>query len=314
MVKRHNRTTLKNKKVNGTKRVKKTGKKKTGGMHKPSLPSLSRALPTTDQAMRLRTLGRPGSESGMAKFMLGRFGSAVDAVNSRQTKGLASDLRESAQRLHAHSFVLANPNLQTCATKNKQAVNQLEQAVALGNLPACADLANMLLNGSTVGVPEDFDKAVELVSQVDDQDKDCKGVMAQCYFHTGEYNRARRLAEKSAAAGSKYGQLVLGLLEKRNPSGAAAAVEWFQLAAAQNYDKAQLTLGQLYATGAVDGVRDYAQASRFFLLAAEQGNRHAFVELGRLEHVARNIDECKRWCALARDAGSDDPFVHHSQS
>jgi TPR repeat protein len=133
--------------------------------------------------------------------------------------------------------------------------------------------------------------------------------MAQCYFFAeDEYRKARTLAMESSAGGSKYGQHALGLMELRRGARAEAAA-LFELAAAQNYDVAQLQLGQLYATGAIAGGRDTARASQLFHLAAEQGNIHAFEELGQLEHRSKHADECTRWCVLALDAGSDDPFV-----
>ncbi len=65
--------------------------------------------------------------------------------------------------------------------------------------------------------------------------------------------RSLPLARESAAKGSKCGQYVIGDLSCSVAGGVAAdlaaAVAQFQLAAAQDYDKAQCCLGVMYQLG-----------------------------------------------------------------
>ena len=82
-------------------------------------------------------------------------------------------------------------------------------------------------------------------------------------------------ARESSGKGSRYGQYVLGELYEDGVGGVAQdcslAVVLYRLAAAQNLDGAQNSLGIMYTTGS--GVaRDLAEALRLYQLAAAQGH------------------------------------------
>jgi TPR repeat protein len=67
-----------------------------------------------------------------------------------------------------------------------------------------------------------------------------------------------------------------------------------------------MSLGNLFLKG--DGVaQDYAEAVRFFRLAAAQGEQYAQLSLGRLFHhgvgVAKDRAEAIRWYRLAAAQG-----------
>ena len=200
------------------------------------------------------------------------------AIDSVRKKWFRNELFRSAEHLHATSF--DSQSAQACARLNMRAVEQLKEAIALGSLPARACLADMLLTGNTFGVAANFDEAVDLVSQFDNLDSDCQGVLAHCHFRIAKLNDARRLAAPSAADGSKYGQFVLGLLA-RNPK---EAFKQFALAAAQNYDEAQVALSVLCVRGYADIPPDRDKALRLLRLAARQGNRRAFQSIEWMEH------------------------------
>lgn len=195
------------------------------------------------------------------------------AIDGARKKWFRNELFRSAEHLHATSF--DSQAVDTCARLNVRAVEQLKKAIALGSLPARACLADMLLTGNTFGVDANFDEAVDLVSQFDNVDPDCQGVLAHCYFNIAKLNDARSLAAPSAGHGSKYGQFVLGLLERKPKE----AFKQFALAAAQNYDEAQLALSALCMRGYADIPPDRDEALRLLRLAARQGNRRAFQRL-----------------------------------
>lgn len=55
----------------------------------------------------------------------------------------------------------------------------------------------------------------------------------------------------------------------------AEAIRWYTLAAEQGYARAQFNLGLLYKNGGGVVTQDYAEAVRWYTLAAEQGNARA---------------------------------------
>ena len=239
-------------------------------------------------------------------------GAMVDAGNHRLVNDMAIQLRESAQQLCARSF--KTRDLAACRTAIGKAVMQLEQAIDLGSLPARADLANMLLYGDKVGMERYHEeRAYQLVAAHAQEDPDCAGVVALCLCREHHFSEAREFAEHSDAEDSKYGQLALGLLEKSSKNYPAAVAQ-FQLAAAQNYDEAQMQLGSMYLQG--DGVApDLNEAMRLCHLAADQGNHEAFMYLGRMHRdairqnisvdPARDLAQAHYWFELALAADND---------
>ena len=210
-------------------------------------------------------------------------GAMVDAGNHRLANDMEIKLRESAQRLRAGSF--KSRDIAACRTAIGKAVMQLEQAIGLGSWSACADLAELLANSDKVGMGHpDEERALELVAAHAHEDPDCAGVVALCLYRKHYVDEAHEFAEHSAAEGSKYGQFALGLLNKKEKNYPAAVAQ-FQLAAAQNYDEAQLQLGSMYQQGY--GVApDLNEAMRLCHLAADQGNREAFFLLGTMHRDA----------------------------
>jgi tetratricopeptide (TPR) repeat protein len=187
-----------------------------------------------------------------------------------KTKKVENELFRRAERLHATSFRyrthrdIATGDLQRCIAANMEAVEHLQKSLDMGNIRACARIADMLLNGNTVGVRKDIREAMRLVSHVDDPD--CQGVLAHYHFNSG-IKDGPGLAALSASAGSKYGQYVLGLYEKQKGNMKKAA-EYFTLAAAQNYEEAQIALSEMQS--------DPDESLRLLNLAADQGNMNAF--------------------------------------
>ena len=86
------------------------------------------------------------------------------------------------------------------------------------------------------------------------------------------------------------------------PQDYAEALRWYRLAAEQGYADAQASLGLMYYDG--KGVpQDYAEALRWFRLAAEQGNADAQFNLGVMyydgEGVPQDYLRAHMWVNLA---------------
>jgi TPR repeat protein len=118
------------------------------------------------------------------------------------------------------------------------------------------------------------------------------------------------LARESSGKGSRYGQCVLGRLCHDGAGGVARdnaqALAFYQLAAAQNLDEAQSSLGEMYNEG--DGVaQDHVQALRLYQIAASQGHPESMYwvalcyEIG--SGVIKNKAEAIRWYERAHAAG-----------
>jgi TPR repeat protein len=235
--------------------------------------------------------------------------------------GLGIQLFKRAQRMRAHSF--QNRDVAECARINQEAEQLLKKAMGLGNLQACAALAEMYLSRDKVGVKPDIMEhmpmAVDLVSEFD-SDPDCMGVLAYCHFKYNMLNEAAPLAAQSAQAVSKYGQFVCGLIQ-RTQRNYAGAHQWFSLAAGQNFDEAQIGLAELYSSGHMGGTKeeDKKEARRLLELAAVQGNDKAILHIGisygdeaialkkesRTDEADAQYEQACRWLQFAVEANAN---------
>ena len=336
------------------KQMKNSSKKRKGGMF-PSSKAKQNLFKTktltvlkspVDLALKelLMTVPGSGSHKHVSEQLLGplktapiglkeRAKSAMSSlpVSSAAAAGLSITLFKRAQRMRAHSF--HNHNIEECARINQQAEKHLIEAMKLGNLQARAALAEMYLSRDKVGVKppimEHMPMAVDLVSEFDsdDSDPDCMGVLAYCYFKYNDLHQANLLAVSSAQRGSKYGQFVCGLIQRNQRNNGihnGGACHWFSLAAAQNYDEAQIGLAELYSSGkmTMGGTKedDMREALRLRELAAEQGNDKAMLYVGythgdeaialkkdanRQEEAQRHFEEACRWVGFALESKND---------
>ena len=269
----------------------------------------SASSPKLTRAQKIeRLLGTPGGpESGMFRLLttrllhlppgiqpprdvVGKMHSALESrIKTKRVENKLFKLFERAERVHATSF--RDRNLRTCFEANQEAVRQLRKAIVMGSFQARACLADMLLNGNTAGVKKDVHQAL-LWAEVDDPD--CKGVLSHYYFIRGIKRGVKTgpsLAAESAASGSKYGQHVLGLYEMQKGDMTEAA-KYFTLAAAQNYDEAQISLGRIKMRSPhTDEATD--EALRLLNLAADQGNADAFYLIAEI-YYRRKSDKDPR--------------------
>jgi tetratricopeptide (TPR) repeat protein len=302
--------------------IKKTrrNKKRNGGASRASGASASPPKPKTppkSRTERLRMLlgGPGGPKSGLVGVLSKKLLSGMD-MRPRQLESLRhhsiigpasmklveDETFKMAEQMHATSFRyrtrsdIAKGELQRCIDANVEAVKQLREAIDMGSLRARACLADMLLNGYTAGVSKNVREAKRLVSEVDDPD--CKGVLAHCHFNDG-IKAGPALAAQSAAAGSKYGQYVVGLYEMQKGKTKEAS-DYFTLAVEQNYDEAQIALGKIKMQSDPD------EALRLLNLAADQGNADAFYSIAEIYRRKSNDNpyalafmDAMAWCQLA---------------
>jgi TPR repeat protein len=195
-----------------------------------------------------------------------------------------------------------------------EAAERWGRAALLRHGPSHAHMSAMLIYGRP-GVAKDVKRAFELAAA--GAALDCvhsKGVLSGCYMKgrgvVPDKARGLALGIESAAAGSCFGQYVVGLCCRSGSCGVAQdedeAVQLFSLAAAQGNAAAQTSLGKmLHVSQGV--VQDYAEAVRLYRLAVAQGHPTAQYNLGYMfEHgqgVAQDYDEAERLYSHAAAQG-----------
>ena len=209
----------------------------------------------------------------------------------------------------------ANQAEELCASGQfAAAAVALKQAVDLGHLPSRALLAHMLLDGRE-GVARDWNVAFELVEEGTRSGcHNCQGVMATCYWWGNGCIIYRalsvKLARESSEKGSRYGQYVLGNSYRYGAGGVAQddaqALALFRLAAAQNLDGAQYSLGDMHYFGR--GVAEnLSKALWWYQLAAAQGNPIALYKVAYCHELGRGVGPNKAeaiyWYRRAQAAG-----------
>jgi TPR repeat protein len=122
--------------------------------------------------------------------------------------------------------------------------------------------------------------------------------------------RVRAALQAAAESGSASAQTALGLIVMFGHDDPAAAMEWFELAAAQDHAEALRMLGYLFDEGA--GVpRDDARAARFYERAAGLGDAIAQFQFARMLDEGRGVprrdpETAIGWLRRAREQGMAD--------
>jgi TPR repeat protein len=115
--------------------------------------------------------------------------------------------------------------------------------------------------------------------------------------------------KKDAESGDAEAQNNLGVMYYKGlgvPEDYAEAVKWYRLAADQGDAEAQFNLGVMYHDGR--GVsQDYAEAVKWYRLAADQGDAEAQGNLGVMYHDGRGVPqdygEAYAWFSVAAAFG-----------
>jgi len=209
---------------------------------------------------------------------------------------------------------VANEAEELCASGQfAAAIFPLKLAIEFGDMPSRALNAWLLIDGRE-GVVCDENSAFVLVAEGARAGcHHCQGVLARCYLRGGVWKdeaRSLELARESARNRSRYGQEMLGHFYLLGLVGLAVdyaqAFAFHQLAAQQNLDAAQNSLGYMYWRG-LGVVQDRAEALRWFQLAAAQGHPAALSWIADFHEygwgVRKNKAEAIRWYRRAQAAG-----------
>jgi TPR repeat protein len=177
-----------------------------------------------------------------------------------------------------------------------EAAERWGRAALLQHAPSHAHLSDMLIYGRP-GVAQDLKRAFAFASY--GAALGCahsKGALGCCYLYGIGVKRddARGLAlgRESEAAGSCFGQLVVGWCYEVGYGGVARdyaeAVRLYSLAAAQGHLEAQFRLAGMFEYGR--GVaQDTAEAIRWHRLAAAQGHVEAQYCLGFMLEIGQGV-------------------------
>lgn len=151
-------------------------------------------------------------------------------------------------------------------------------------------------------------RAVLLWSEPDEKEQAMRSIDKEDWSAAASRLHAIR---PMAETGDAEAQNILGMLYTGGygvPQDYAEALKWFELAAAQGDLAAQGYLGILYAEGETVP-QDYAKAREWYGLAATQGSPHHQMELGNLYENGQGgpVDyvEAHRWYNLAASRESD---------
>jgi TPR repeat protein len=154
--------------------------------------------------------------------------------------------------------------------------------------PSRARLAWMMLSNSLQS-PKNVKAAVQLVENYD-ACSHCQGVLAMCLYRgqgvAVDRMRAVPLARQSAAAGSKYGQFVLGCYY-HDEHDSINAIENFKLSAQQRLDAASYELGCMALQA-----NALEEATRHLRRAAQQGFGKAFRKLAGIADNEKEREYC----------------------
>jgi TPR repeat protein len=118
--------------------------------------------------------------------------------------------------------------------------------------------------------------------------------------------RVKKKAKKSGEMSDKNEQYTVGLIRQTN-GDLESAIHLFKLSAAQGYDMAQYSLGNIYFRGGEGVAQDYPEALKWYLMAAEQGNVSAQVVAGAMyargNGTKQDHVEANRWFLRAGNKG-----------
>lgn len=163
------------------------------------------------------------------------------------------------------------------------------------------------------GLPENKEKAVDLLESMPETGNALNGVILGVYYiKQKEFEKGFYWLQQAADKGDANAAVLLGVCYENgvvvdeNPQEAA---KWFTKGTEQNNDDALEQLGKCYFSGyGVD--KDIQKAITLFEKAAAQDNTNAQVMLGRCytagAGVAQNLMEAAKWFSLAAEQDDAD--------
>ncbi len=93
------------------------------------------------------------------------------------------------------------------------------------------------------------------------------------------------------AAAQDFDKALYNLGRRYQPSDIATAMAYYERSVATGYSPAMVVLGRIFEFGAVDGGADAEKAAELYAQAADLGNMNAMNSLGLMYIEARGVDE-----------------------
>ncbi|KAI9335256.1 kinase-like domain-containing protein [Obelidium mucronatum] len=190
-------------------------------------------------------------------------------------------------------------------------------------LPAYSELhpsdqarQGLMYKYGTSSVPQDYAKAIELLSQAANQGNASAQYELGEMYHQGlgvaqDYSRAFGYYAQAANQGDAAGQNRLGWMYQHRlgvTQDYSKALEWYTRAANQGHSLGQLNLGSMYYYG-YGVAQDFAKAFEWFTLAANQGHAMGQYNLGEMCYygygVAQDYSKAGEYFTLASNQGNE---------
>jgi len=224
---------------------------------------------------------------------------------------ISSERRDTMKKIiiAAAAFLLAFPAM--AGDISCSSVPQLRQQAESGTAKAQAALGDLYYRGRCVR--QDYDMAFRWSEKAALQgDSGAEFMMALLYAGGLGTDRNNRISTewlaKSAVHGNPRAQYAVGNINRGDPVSDVEAKRWYEKAAAQGYDKAQNSLGELYYSEK-EVFHDCRKALELFRAAAKQGNSDAEYHLGEMygsgKCVKRNPKESRRWYRKSASHGNE---------
>lgn len=224
---------------------------------------------------------------------------------------ISSERRDTMKKIiiAAAAFLLAFPAM--AGDISCSSVPQLRQQAESGTAKAQAALGDLYYRGRCVR--QDYDMAFRWSEKAALQgDSGAEFMMALLYAGGLGTDRNNRISTewlaKSAVHGNPRAQYAVGNINRGDPVSDVEAKRWYEKAAAQGYDKAQNSLGELYYSEK-EVFHDCRKALELFRAAAKQGNSDAEYHLGEMygsgKCVKRNPKESRRWHRKSASHGNE---------
>jgi len=266
-------------------------------------------------------------------FNVAEYSAAYDIVHGNTPGGYTGKgIHWLKELLVADNQHPANPAVSASAASKPISIEDLKTSAEGGNSNAAYKLGIAYMKGA--GVPKDAAQAAEWFSKAADQGnadaeamlgelacpqmsaKNCNTYQSYIWFYLAAVNGNQSAPMKrdaleifstpiqlAAAQGAIGAAYYFG---KGVPQNYAEAVKWWRVAAEEGNAQAQNDLGTAYQNG-TGLVKDVAEAVKWYRKAAEQNNANAQYNLGNAYYqslgIPKDDNEAMKWFRKAADQG-----------
>lgn len=229
---------------------------------------------------------------GLDAYRQGNYTQAAEQLIKASDKDPVVDYYLGRMRLYGYGQL----------KNNTQAIRYFKKAAEKGYLPAQQIMARYdLLKEKN---PEQALRWFKMAADADDVQAQMYCAAAYLYGVGVKKNPmvARRYYIAAAKNGNSIAQYTLAeyFIDSRHAGNKKLGLIWLNKSVEQNNPRAQLRLGELYATGTLVS-RDLDKAKELITLAASQDYVPAMYQLGEMANKQNNLDLAKDWFQKAAD-------------